>query len=177
MLKLRLAAIACGLSLATPAYAARCGGDFNTFVQSMSAEAASAGISQATIAQALGGVQQDSGVLAFDRRQRGTFTKTFEQYVSTRVGSGRINGGRAMLQRYAGLLSSIEAKYGVPRQILVAIWGLESDFGKGDMGKLPVFRVLATMSHDCRRTELFQGAKLRRRRCKSCNAAICRCAR
>jgi lytic murein transglycosylase len=144
----------------TPAYAARCGGDFNTFVQSMSAEAASAGISQATIAQALGGVQQDSGVLAFDRRQRGTFTKTFEQYVSTRVGSGRINGGRAMLQRYAGLLSSIEAKYGVPRQILVAIWGLESDFGKGDMGKLPVFRVLATMSHDCRRTELFQGELL-----------------
>ena len=42
------------------------------------------------------------------------------------------------------LLSGIEAKYGVPRQILVAIWGLESDFGKGDMGKLPVFRVLAT---------------------------------
>jgi membrane-bound lytic murein transglycosylase B len=45
----------------------------------------------------------------------------------------------------------------VPRQIIVAIWGLESDFGKGDIGKLPVFRVLATMAHDCRRTELFQG--------------------
>ena len=70
----------------------------------------------------------------------GTFTKTFEQYVATRVGPGRINGGRAMLRRYAALFSSIEAKYGVPRQILVAIWGLESDFGKGDMGKLPVFR-------------------------------------
>ncbi|MGA9302487.1 MAG: lytic murein transglycosylase, partial [Bradyrhizobium sp.] len=144
----------------TPAVAARCGGDFNTFVQNMSAEAANAGISQATIAQALGGVQQDFGVLAFDRRQRGTFTKTFEQYVATRVGPGRINGGRAMLRRYAPLFSSIEAKYGVPRQILVAIWGLESDFGKGDMGKLPVFRVLATMSHDCRRTELFQGELL-----------------
>ena len=126
----------------------------------MSAEAASAGISPGVIAQALGGVQQDMGVLAFDRRQRGTFTKTFEQYVSTRVGSGRINGGRAMLQRYAPLLASIEAKYGVPRQILVAIWGLETDFGKGDMGKLPVFRVLATMAHDCRRTELFQGELL-----------------
>ena len=145
---------------ATPAFAARCGGDFRTFVQNISTEAASSGISQATIAEALGGVQQDMGVLAFDRRQRGTFTKTFEQYVSTRVGPGRINGGRAMLQRHAALLSSIEAKYGVPRQILVAIWGLESDFGKGDMGKLPVFRVLATMAHDCRRTELFQGELL-----------------
>src|SRR6202167_5225695 len=160
MHRLRLAICLSAFIASTPAFAARCGGDFNIFVQSMSAEAASAGISQATIAQALGGVQLDSGVLAFDRRQRGTFTKTFEQYVSTRVGSGRINGGRAMLQRYAPLLSSIEAKYGVPRQILVAIWGLESDFGKGDMGKLPVFRVLATMSHDCRRTELFQGELL-----------------
>ena len=112
------------------------------------------------ISSALGGVQQDMAVLNFDRRQRYTFKKSFEQYVSTRVGAGRINGGRAMLQRHAALLSSIEAKFGVPRQILVAIWGLETDFGKGDMGKLPVFRVLATMAHDCRRTELFQGELL-----------------
>src|SRR5260370_39196171 len=118
-----------GLSFAAPpAFAARCGGDFNGFVQNVSAEAGSAGISQGVISQALGGVQQDMGVLAFDRRQRGTFNKTFEQYVSTRVGAGRINGGRAMLQRYAPLLSSIEQKFGVPRQILVAIWGLGTHF-------------------------------------------------
>jgi len=160
MHRFRLALCLSAFIASTPSYAARCGGDFNVFVQNMSAEAASAGISPGVIAQALGGVQQDMGVLAFDRRQRGTFTKTFEQYVSTRVGPGRINGGRAMLQRYAPLLASIEAKYGVPRQILVAIWGLETDFGKGDMGKLPVFRVLATMAHDCRRTELFQGELL-----------------
>jgi lytic murein transglycosylase len=145
---------------ASPAYAARCGGDFNTFVQNISAEAAAAGISQGVISQALGGVTQDPAVLAFDRRQRGTFNKSFEQYVSTRVGPGRINSGRAMLQRHAALLASIEARFGVPRQILVAIWGLETDFGKGDMGKLPVFRVLATMAHDCRRTELFQNELL-----------------
>jgi lytic murein transglycosylase len=145
---------------ATPALAARCGGDFNSFVASISAEAQAAGISQGVISQALGGVQQDGAVLAFDRRQHGTFNKTFEQYVSTRVGSGRINGGRAMLARHAALLSSIEQKFGVSRQILVAIWGLETDFGKGDMGRLPVFRVLATMAHDCRRTELFQSELL-----------------
>ena len=149
------------LSLAVPsAHAARCGGDFNSFIANFSADAQAAGVSQAVITQALGGVTQDMGVLAFDRRQRGTFTKTFEQYVSTRVGPGRINGGRAMLARYGPLFSSIEAKYGVPRQILVAIWGLETDFGKGDMGKLAVFRVLATLAHDCRRTELFQGELL-----------------
>jgi lytic murein transglycosylase len=154
MLRLIIPLIA--LTLATPSFAARCGGDFNTFVASMSAEAQSAGISPSVVSSALGGVQQDPAVLSFDRRQRGTFNKTFEQYVSTRVGPGRINTGRAMLQRHAALLSSIEQRFGVPRQILVAIWGLETDFGKGDMGKLPVFRVLATMAHDCRRTELFQ---------------------
>jgi lytic murein transglycosylase len=160
MRKLGLSIFFAALTLATPSYSARCGGDFNSFVASMSAEAAAAGISQGVISQALGGVTQDAAVLNFDRRQRGTFTKTFEQYVSTRVGPGRINTGRAMLQRYAPLLSSIEARFGVPRQILVAIWGLETDFGKGDMGRLPVFRVLATMAHDCRRTELFQGELL-----------------
>src|SRR5262245_60927885 len=61
-----------------------------------------------------------------------------------------------MLKRHAALLSQIEQRFGVPREIIVAIWGLETDFGSGDMGKLSVFRVLTTMAHDCRRTELFQ---------------------
>jgi lytic murein transglycosylase len=148
------------LAFTTPTFAARCGGDFNSFIAAMSAEAQAAGVSQGVISQAFGGVTEDAAVLNFDRRQRYTFNKTFEQYVSTRVGSGRINTGRAMLQRNAALLSRIEAQYGVPRQILVAIWGLETDFGKGDMGKLPVIRTLATLAHDCRRTELFQGELL-----------------
>jgi len=149
------------LTLATtPAFATRCGGDFNSFIASISAEAQAAGVSPAVVSQALGGVTPDGSVLAFDRRQRYTFNKTFEQYVATRVGAGRINGGRAMLARHAALFARIEQQFGVPRQILVAIWGLESDFGKGDMGKLPVIRTLATLAHDCRRTELFQGELL-----------------
>jgi lytic murein transglycosylase len=156
----RLAILLIVLTFSTPSHAARCGGDFHAFVQNISAEAQAGGISQNVIASALGGVQQDMAVLSFDRRQRGTFNKSFEQYVSTRVGAGRINGGRAMMQRHAALLSRIEQRFGVPPQIIVAIWGLETDFGKGDMGRLPVFRVLATMAHDCRRTELFQGELL-----------------
>jgi lytic murein transglycosylase len=94
--------------------------------------------------------------LAFDRRQRGTFRKSFEDYAVTRVTAGRIKRGRQMLQRHAALLSRVERQSGVPGALIVAIWGLESDFGSGDMGKLPVIRTLATMAHDCRRTELFQ---------------------
>ena len=161
MLKLRVAAVMiCTLLASVSAHAAQCGGDFNTFIASMSREAQAAGISQGVISQALGGVTLDQAVLNFDRRQRGTFNKSFEQYVATRVGAGRIKTGQAMLQRHAALLSRIERQFGVPPQIIVAIWGLETDFGKGDMGKLPVFRVLATMAHDCRRTELFQNELL-----------------
>src|SRR3979490_3100961 len=108
MRKFRLAVLFGTVIATSPAYAARCGGDFNTFVAAMSAEAQAAGISPAVISQALSGVTQDPAVLSFDRRQRGTFNKSFEQYVSTRVGPGRINTGRAMLQRHAALLSSIE---------------------------------------------------------------------
>ncbi len=157
---LRLVFLLCAVAFVTPSFAARCGGDFNSFIAAISAEAQAAGISGAVISQALSGVTQDPAVLNFDRRQRGTFNKSFEQYVSTRVGPGRINTGRAMMQRHASLLSRIEQQFGVPPQIVVAIWGLESDFGKGDIGKLPVVRTLATMAHDCRRSELFQGELL-----------------
>jgi lytic murein transglycosylase len=160
MLRLGLAVASVVLLASGSAHAARCGGDFNSFIASMGSEAQAAGVSPSVTGAALGGLTADPAVLAFDRRQRYTFNKSFEQYVSTRVGPGRINGGKAMLQRHAALLSRIEQRFGVPRQILVAIWGLESDFGKGDMGKLPVVRTIATLAHDCRRTELFQGELL-----------------
>jgi lytic murein transglycosylase len=148
------------LAFAAPASAARCGGDFNTFVAAMQQEAAAAGISQGVISSAFAGVTQDPAVLNFDHRQRYTFNKSFEQYVSTRVGAGRISIGKQMLQKHAALLARIEQQFGVPPQIVVAIWGLESDFGRGDIGKMPVIRTLTTMAHDCRRTELFQGELL-----------------
>jgi lytic murein transglycosylase len=153
----RLLVLLLALTFATPSFAARCGGDFNSFIAGVSQDAQAAGVSASVTSAALGGVSQDGAVLSFDRRQRYTFQKSFEQYVATRVGPGRINGGRAMLQRHGALLARIEQRYGVPRQVLVAIWGLETDFGKGDMGKLPVIRTLATLAHDCRRSELFQG--------------------
>jgi len=154
----RVAALSCVavLGLSTPAGAAQCGGSFGTFIGAMSQEAAAAGISRAVIDEAFRGVTPDPKVLAFDRRQRGTFRKSFEDYAATRVSAGRIKRGRQLLQRHAALLSRVERQFGVPAALVVAIWGLESDFGTGDMGKLPVIRTLATMAHDCRRTELFQ---------------------
>src|SRR6202048_5629741 len=94
-------AILFGTVIATPSHPARCGGDFNSFVAAISAEAQAAGISPAVISQALSGVTQDPAVLNFDRRQRGTFKKSFEQYVSTRVGAERMNLGWEVAPRHA----------------------------------------------------------------------------
>ncbi len=60
------------------------------------------------------------------------------------------------MQRHAALLSRVEQQFGVPATLLMAIWTMETDNGTGDMGKLPVIRTLATLAHDCRRTELFR---------------------
>ena len=150
----------CVLFFTAPAGAAACGGNFDAFLSAMSREAAVAGISRTVIDSAFAGLAPDGAVLAFDRRQRGTFRKTFEEYAATRVIPARIRRAKQLMQRHAALLARIEREFGVPATLLVAIWTLESDNGTGDMGKLPVIRTLATLANDCRRTELFQGELL-----------------
>ncbi|MFL5085659.1 MAG: lytic murein transglycosylase [Xanthobacteraceae bacterium] len=146
----------CTLFFAAPAGAAPCSGDFNAFLAAMGREAAAAGISRSVIDNAFAGVTLDPAVLAFDRRQRGTFRKSFEEYAATRVIPARLNRARGLMQRHTALLARIERQFGVPATLLMAIWTLESDNGTGDMGRLPVVRTIATLAHDCRRTELFQ---------------------
>ena len=152
----RLLAFLFVVLLSAPSFAAQCGGDFQSFLGQMARDAQAQGVPRHVIDQAFSGISPDPKVLAFDRRQRGTFRKSFEAYAATRVTAGRIKRGRQLLQRHANLLSRIERQFGVPPELIVAIWGLESDFGSGDIGKLPVVRVVATLAHDCRRTELFQ---------------------
>ena len=154
----RLSALLVTLVLAllpASAQAAKCSGDFQGFLAAMSRDAQAQGVRADVIQSAFAGVTSDPAVLAFDRRQRGTF-KNFESYVATRVGAGRVKRGREMLARHAALFARVEQRFGVPKELITAIWGLESDYGTGDMGKLPVIRTIATMAHDCRRTELFQ---------------------
>jgi lytic murein transglycosylase len=157
MLLRSLAALLATLTLSAPAFAAQCGGDFNTFIANISREAAAAGVSREVISSAFAGVTPDEKVMAFDRRQRGTFRRTFEQYAATRVIPARIKRAKGLMGKHAQLLARIERQFGVPKELLMAIWTLESDNGTGDLGKTSVVRTLATLAHDCRRTELFQG--------------------
>jgi lytic murein transglycosylase len=153
---LRLLALLFCAPLATPAGAATCGGDFNAFLSAMARDAAAAGISRTVIDNAFASLRPDPAVLVFDRRQRGTFRKSFEAYAATRVIPARIRRAKQLMQRHGALLARIERQFGVPPRLLMAIWTLESDNGTGDMGKLPVIRTLATLAHDCRRSDLFQ---------------------
>jgi lytic murein transglycosylase len=72
------------------------------------------------------------------------------------ISLNRLQKGGIMLKQHATLLGNIEKQFGVPGPVLVAIWGLETDFG-ANTGKIPTIRALATLAHDCRRTDLFQG--------------------
>ncbi len=150
--------VAAALTLAAPASAAQCGGSYEGFLAQMQRDALAAGVSQQTISTAFAGLSADQSVLAFDRRQHGMFhSKSFEDYARTRVVPARINRAKKLMVQYADLLSRIEKQYGVPRELIMAIWTMETDNGTGDMGKLPVIRTLSTLAWDCRRTDLFQG--------------------
>src|SRR5215467_5521817 len=141
-------------AIASPALAATCGGDFDTFIAAFSREAAAQQISEHTLAAAFTDLTPDPQVIALDRRQ-GVFRQSFEQFALPRINQRFAKAQRLMAQ-HAGLLARIEQRFGVPGPILIAIWGLETDFGV-DIGRQPVIRAVATLAHDCRRSEMFQG--------------------
>lgn len=136
------------------AQAAACGaGSFNTWLDDFKAEAAAKGISQRAIEAGLAGVTQDNAVLSRDRSQK-VFSQSFEEF-SGRMVPPRLARGSNMLKQYGSVLSRIEHAYGVPGEVLVAIWGLETDFGV-NVGKFPTIRSLATLAYDCRRSDNFK---------------------
>jgi lytic murein transglycosylase len=154
--------LAVGLGLAISATAAQavvpCGaGNFQSWLDDFKTEAASKGISQATITSSLNGITLDQSVLSRDHSQK-VFNQSFEEF-SGRMVPPRLTRGANMLKQYGSVLSRIEDTYGVPGEVLVAIWGLETDFGV-NIGKFPTLRSLATLAYDCRRTELFRGELL-----------------
>ncbi|MGJ5180502.1 lytic murein transglycosylase [Bradyrhizobium oligotrophicum] len=135
-----------------------CGtGNFDSWLADFKTEAAAKGISQTAINAAFTGLTPDQSVLNRDRSQK-VFSQTFEEF-SGRMVPPRLTRGSNMLKQYGSVLSRIEQSYGVPGEVLVAIWGLETDFGV-NVGKFPTVRALATLAYDCRRAEQFRGELL-----------------
>src|SRR6266849_4103895 len=150
-------AFAVSAFLTTPAasaLAASCGtGSFDAWLTDFKNEAAAKGISQSAIASGLSGVTLDQAVLSRDRSQR-VFSQSFEEF-SGRMVPPRLARGASLMKQYGSVLGRIEQSYGVPGEVLVAIWGLETDFGV-NTGKFSTLRSLATLAYDCRRSEMFQ---------------------
>lgn len=141
-----------------PAPAATCQdpAGFAHWLETIKGEAAARGISSRAIA-ALDGITPNSQVLSLDRSQT-PFKLSFEQFANERI-NARLSRGASLLRSNASLFASIEQRFGVPGPVLVAIWGLETDFG-ANTGSMSSLRSLATLAHDCRRTDRFQAELL-----------------
>jgi lytic murein transglycosylase len=146
-------------ALATPALAAKCDppGGFDAFISEVRKDAAADGISARGL-RALNGLTVDPSVLAADKRQ-GVFKQSFEEFSGRMISRDRMTKGLRHIQNLSPVLRKIEAQFGVPGVVLVAIWGLETDFGSHN-GKKEVIRSVATLAFDCRRTEMFQAQLL-----------------
>jgi lytic murein transglycosylase len=146
-------------ALAPAAHAASCGSTgagFGPWLANFKKQAAAQGISQGSINAGLGGVTYDPRIIRLDRNQK-SFKLSFEQFYARRVGGVLIGRGRARMKTYASVLDRMERSFGVPREIVIAIWGLETNFGADTSGKYSIFRSLATLAYDCRRSPFFTG--------------------
>jgi len=139
-------------------HAAPCGGDFDAWLADFKRDAASQGVSQKTIAAALDGLVEDPATLTRDHSQH-VFTQTFEQFSGRMISPDRMRKGPALLKQYAPTFARIEQQFGVPGPVITAIWGLETDFGV-NQGKFSIVRSVATLAHDCRRTDKFRAELL-----------------
>lgn len=117
--------------------------------------ALAAGISELTFDNALRDVRFLPQVVEKDQRQD-EFTRTIWDYLDRAVSDDRIALGKKALKEQAAVLDRIEATYGVDRQIVVAIWGLESSYG-AVRGDIPTLSALATLAYDGRRAAFFEG--------------------
>ena len=131
---------------------------FASWLESVKREAAAQGISQKTTASALTGLTNDPDIVSRDRKQ-GVFDQSFEQFSRRMISTDRLKKGANMLKRYGSMLGRIERQFGVPASVIVALWGLETDYGV-NLGTFSTFRSLATLAYDCRRSELFQAELL-----------------
>jgi lytic murein transglycosylase len=129
---------------------------FEKWLGDIRREAIAQGISPRAVEVGLANVSYDPGTIRKDRGQ-GVFRQSFEQFSARMISPSRVNGGNARLRQYAGLLSRLESQYGVPGPVLIAIWGLETDFGAVRGSNLPIMSSVATLAFDCRRTERFTG--------------------
>ncbi len=156
-------AIALSIGLVPIATAnAKCGNDggaFNGWLQDFKSRAGMQGVSAGVLASALGGVGYDRNVIRLDRSQH-SFKLSFNQFYARRVSSSLISRGRGLMSKNRAMLDRMEKRFGVPAEVVIAIWGLETNYGADRGQGLSIVQSLATLAYDCRRSEFFENQLL-----------------
>lgn len=128
--------------------------DFKIWLTGLRQEAMAHGITARTLDRAFAGVQPIPRIIELDHTQPET-TLTFAQYIERVVSPARRDAARARYAEHKALLDEIGQRYGVPPRYIVALWGIETDFGHS-IGSYPVVAALATLAYDGRRSAFFR---------------------
>lgn len=150
-----IAAMAALAGMASEASAAQCGNTaagFEGWKREFAEEARARGVSASAVS-ALMGTHYSTATIAADRGQR-SFHLSLDQFLAKRGGSVIVSQGRALKRSNAALFASIEQRYGVPPGPLLAIWGMETGFGRS-RGNQNTLSAVATLAYDCRRSAYF----------------------
>jgi lytic murein transglycosylase len=157
-----IAAFVClaAVVLAGAARAAPCrtSGPYDKWLADFEREAMAQGISRQTIAVAAPYLTYDQRIVNIDRGQR-VFTQTFLEFSDRMAAAYRIQRGAALIKTYAPVFERIDKQFGVPAPVIVAFWGLESDFG-ANMGNYRTLSSIASLAYDCRRADRFRAQLL-----------------
>lgn len=149
-------AVLTALTFSTPAFAVKCSntsGNFSKWVGQFKKEAATKGISKKTLDRAFANASYAKKTISLDRNQR-SFKLSFNQFMQKRGAPAIISRGKKLKKTNAGLFKRIEKKYGVPSGVIIAIWGMESGFGRFS-GNQHTVSAVATLAYDCRRSAFF----------------------
>lgn len=163
-----LAAMAVAGLASSPMYAAQSGNPqpqapllvqvqtdgFAVWVNNFRGRALAAGITAQTFGRAFNGAQYLPDSIERDRNQA-EFVRPLSDYMATAASDARVENGRALVRQYSGLLDQLEATYGVDRNVVIAVWGMESNYG-ARRGDVPLISTLATLAYDGRRGRFFE---------------------
>lgn len=126
---------------------------FETWRQNVIDEAKAKGVSQQTIDQALPQMVFDKSIIHKDGAQA-HFQQSFLEFATKRI-KGRLNPGKSKQKEFANLFQQIENQYGVPPEVLLALWGLETDY-RSSVGNYSIIKATTTLAYDCRRPKFFR---------------------
>jgi membrane-bound lytic murein transglycosylase B len=127
---------------------------FDEWLRGVRDEAKTRGITDATLDTAFAGLEPLPIVVERDRSQA-EIVQTLDRYLEQRVSARVVRTARTKRSEHAAVLAKVSAKYGVPQSVLVAVWGLESNFGRFS-GVRPTIQTLATLAYDPRRSAMFR---------------------